>query len=187
MSTTTQVNPQITDAITQTNPSPRGDAPAIALGNLYQATAHALGVAAENAVSSQQQQSILMQAATTQAVAQLLALDTASTGVATQDPLRVVEPKGTMDTAALDSLSQIGRQIEAANKHALEEAGPWCHAARELMDTVAHALHQFMKVSLETNMGVMKQAAIAAVVIHMLKAPDQVEQYQKMLAMIEKL
>ncbi|MDX2299324.1 MAG: RebB family R body protein, partial [Xanthomonadaceae bacterium] len=33
------VNPQITDAVTQSNVNVLGDAPAMAMGNLYQATA----------------------------------------------------------------------------------------------------------------------------------------------------
>ena len=66
MSTTTGVNPQVTDAVTQANTrgtATAGNAPAMALGYLYQATANALSVAAHTAVVSQQQQDILAQAA----------------------------------------------------------------------------------------------------------------------------
>jgi hypothetical protein len=83
----TAVNDQITDSVTQANVNVLGDAPAIALGNLYQATAQALANAAHNATNNQQQSYITMQAATTQAVATLYSLDTASTGVATKDIL----------------------------------------------------------------------------------------------------
>ncbi len=79
----TSVNDQITDSVTQANVKVLGDAPAIALGNLYQATAQALANAAHNATSAQQQAAITAQAATTMGVATLYALDTASTGVAT--------------------------------------------------------------------------------------------------------
>jgi hypothetical protein len=61
----TAVNDQITDAITQTNVKVLGDAPATALGNLYQATAQALANAAHNATDAQQQGYVLAQAATT--------------------------------------------------------------------------------------------------------------------------
>ncbi|HJQ24743.1 MAG TPA: RebB family R body protein [Blastocatellia bacterium] len=57
------VNSQITDAVTQANIKVLGEAPTIAMGNLYQATAQALANAAHNAVSAQQQASILNQAA----------------------------------------------------------------------------------------------------------------------------
>ncbi|HEX8697647.1 MAG TPA: RebB family R body protein, partial [Myxococcaceae bacterium] len=42
----TAVNDQITDAVTQANVKVLGDAPGIALGNLYQATSQALSIAA---------------------------------------------------------------------------------------------------------------------------------------------
>ncbi len=83
----TSVNDQITDAVTQANTKVLGDAPAIAIGNLYQATAQALANAAHNATDNQQQSYVTMQAATTQGVATLYTLDTAATGVATQDIL----------------------------------------------------------------------------------------------------
>jgi hypothetical protein len=79
----TAVNGQITDD-TLPNPAVLGDAPAVAMGNLYQATARALANAAHNATDQQQQSYVTMQAATTQAVATLLTLDTAPAGMATQ-------------------------------------------------------------------------------------------------------
>lgn len=83
----TAVNSQITDAVTQTNVKVLGDAPAIALGNLYQATAQALANAAHNATNSQQQSYVTSQAATTMGVSTLLSIDTAADGVATKDIL----------------------------------------------------------------------------------------------------
>ncbi len=79
----TSVNDQITDSVTQSNVKVVGDAPAMALGNLYQATAQALANAAHNATTAQQQASIAAQTATTTGVSTLLSLDTASSGVAT--------------------------------------------------------------------------------------------------------
>ncbi|MBX3588418.1 MAG: RebB family R body protein [Ramlibacter sp.] len=68
----TAVNSQITDAVTQANVKVLGDAPAMALGNLYQATAQALANAAHNATSAQQQAGVLAQAVTTRCVQTLL-------------------------------------------------------------------------------------------------------------------
>ncbi|MCW5649165.1 MAG: RebB family R body protein [Ramlibacter sp.] len=68
----TAVNSQITDAVTQANVKVIGDAPAMALGNLYQATAQALANAAHNATAAQQQASVLAQAVTTRCVQALL-------------------------------------------------------------------------------------------------------------------
>lgn len=79
----TAVNSQITDAVTQANLKVLGDSPAVALGNLYQATAQALANAAHNATTAQQQTAITAQAATTMGVATLYSLDTAATGVST--------------------------------------------------------------------------------------------------------
>jgi len=48
-----QVNQQITDAVTQTNVGVVGEAPAQAMGILYQMTAHSSGLAMQNAVANQ--------------------------------------------------------------------------------------------------------------------------------------
>ena len=78
----TSVNDQITDSVTQANVKVLGDAPALSMGNLFQATSQALGNAAHNATTAQQQTSVTAQAATTMGVATLYAIDTASTGKA---------------------------------------------------------------------------------------------------------
>jgi hypothetical protein len=83
MADNTAVNSQITDSVTQVNTKVLGDAPAVAMGNLFVATSQALGLAAHNATQSQQQAGITLQASTTQGVATLYAVDTASTGLAT--------------------------------------------------------------------------------------------------------
>ncbi|WP_028773761.1 RebB family R body protein [Shewanella waksmanii] len=83
----TAVNDQITDSVTQANVKVLGDAPAMSMGNLFQATSQALGNAAHNATSAQQQTAITAQAATTMGVTTLYSIDTASTGVATKDIL----------------------------------------------------------------------------------------------------
>lgn len=80
----TAVNDQITDSVTQANVKVLGDAPAMALGSFYQATAQALSNAAHNATTAIQQSAITAQAATTMGVATLYSLDTATTGKATQ-------------------------------------------------------------------------------------------------------
>jgi hypothetical protein len=83
----TAVNNQITDSVTQANVEVLGSAPAMAMGNLYQATAQALANAAHNATLVQQQTNITAQAATVMGVATLYSLDTASTGLATKSIL----------------------------------------------------------------------------------------------------
>jgi len=80
----TAVNSQITDSVTQANVKVLGDAPALSMGNLFQATSQALGNAAHNATGAQQQAAVAAQAATTMGVATLYSLDAAATGKATQ-------------------------------------------------------------------------------------------------------
>lgn len=84
----TAVNNQITDSVTQANVKVLGDAPAIAVANLYQATAQALANAAHNATTAQQQNNITAQAATVMGVATLYSIDTATTSEATQAILK---------------------------------------------------------------------------------------------------
>ncbi|MBY0393989.1 MAG: RebB family R body protein [Novosphingobium sp.] len=79
----TSLNSQITDAVSQANVKVVGDAPAVAMGNLYISTSQALANAAHNATANQQQSSVTMQASTTQGVATLLSIDIGSTGAAT--------------------------------------------------------------------------------------------------------
>lgn len=80
----TAVNDQITDSVTQANVKVLGDAPAMSMGNLFQATSQALANAAHNATTAQQQTAITAQAATTMGVTTLYSIDTASTGMATK-------------------------------------------------------------------------------------------------------
>jgi hypothetical protein len=72
----TSVNDQVTDGVTQSNVKVIGEAPAMALGSLYQTMAHSTGVLFENAVAAQQQQNTLSQAAANMGVMQIYALDT---------------------------------------------------------------------------------------------------------------
>ena len=83
MASPTAVNSQITDSVTQVNTEVVGTSPALSLSNLYQATSQALGNAAHNATLNQMESNVTSQAALTQGVATLYAVDTASTGVAT--------------------------------------------------------------------------------------------------------
>ncbi|WP_333681813.1 RebB family R body protein [Dyella sp.] len=68
----TAVNSQITDAVTQSNVKVIGEAPAIALGSLYQSLAHAAGIAAESLVTQQQNANSLSQALLTRCVQSLV-------------------------------------------------------------------------------------------------------------------
>ncbi|WP_027386717.1 RebB family R body protein [Chryseobacterium gregarium] len=77
----TVVNEQITDAVTQSNVKVVAEAPAMALGNVYQTAAHSTGIMFENAVNTQNQQNILGQASTTQGVMQIYSVDTVADAI----------------------------------------------------------------------------------------------------------
>ena len=76
-----KVNEQITDAVTQSNVKVVGEAPAMAISNVYQSAAHSTGIMFENAVNTQNQQNIVTQAATTQGISQIYSLDTIADAV----------------------------------------------------------------------------------------------------------
>ncbi|WP_199099729.1 RebB family R body protein [Dyella sp. ASV21] len=78
------VNSQITDAVTQANVKVVAEAPAMAMGSIYQTMAHSTGILFENAVAAQQQQNSLSQAAANQGVMQIYSLDTTATGAASE-------------------------------------------------------------------------------------------------------
>ena len=80
MASPTPVNSQITDSVTQANTKILGDAPQIALGNLYQATAQAVANAAHDATDGEQQSQAAAQAADATGVAPPCSPDTASAG-----------------------------------------------------------------------------------------------------------
>ncbi len=74
MADATGVNPQITDAVTQTNVQVLGEAPAMAMGSLYQTVGNSVAMAAANAVYAQQQADVTYQATSTVGVTKLLSL-----------------------------------------------------------------------------------------------------------------
>lgn len=80
----TAVNSQITDSVTQANTKVLGDAPAMAMGTLFQASAEALAEAAHNATGAQQQSNIVAQAGTSMGVGVLYTIDSAADGIATR-------------------------------------------------------------------------------------------------------
>jgi|TARA_R110002072_G_scaffold19100_34_gene71272 hypothetical protein len=83
MAIPTAVNGQITDAVTQANVKVLGDAPAMAMGSIYQSSAHATGVLFQNTVSAQQRTAVCAQASTNQGVIQIYAISSMADAVAT--------------------------------------------------------------------------------------------------------
>lgn len=84
MATSTAVNSQITDAVTQSNVKVVGEAPAMAMGTIFQSLGHSTSILFQNAVSAQQQQNTLSQAAANQGLMQIYTVDTTAAAGATE-------------------------------------------------------------------------------------------------------
>jgi hypothetical protein len=90
MADNTAVNSQITDSITQVNTKVLGDAPAIAMGNLFVSTAQALSLAALNATNAQQQSNMTAQASTTMGINTLYSINTGTTSISASSLLKLL-------------------------------------------------------------------------------------------------
>lgn len=207
MTSLTSVNSQVTDGVTQTGTKVIAEAPAMAMGNLYQAAAHSVGIAFENAVSMQQQSGILAQAATTQGVMQIYTIDTINSAAAGEN-IAALAPKTlaavAMPGAASDQATSqvagaagnsvhglvsdaIEHAIEFTNKATIGNAEAWAHACRDVAEAVAAALDALTRTQNAANMEIIKRAAVAAALAQVIKAPDQFEQYQKIIELIKGL
>jgi hypothetical protein len=76
------VSEQVTDSITQVNTKVLGDAPAQAMGTLYQTAGASAGIGLQNAVHAQNNQYALNNAATTEGVNLLYTSPTAASAAA---------------------------------------------------------------------------------------------------------
>ncbi|GLU31189.1 RebB family R body protein [Trinickia caryophylli] len=84
MAHNTDVNSQITDAVTQANVNVLAQSPAMAMGSMFQTMAHSTGVLFENTISAQQQQNTLSQAAANTGVMQIYSVDTMADAASTE-------------------------------------------------------------------------------------------------------
>jgi hypothetical protein len=78
----TLVNSQMTDAVTQQGVSVLANAPAIAMGTIYQSAAHSLSILYQNATQAQRSASICAQAAANQGVIQIYSVGSMAGAVA---------------------------------------------------------------------------------------------------------
>lgn len=83
MAVPTAVNGQITDAVTQSNISVLGNAPAVAMGSLYTSMSHSLGILYQNSTLAQQHAAISSQAATNLGVIQMYSVNTMAAAAST--------------------------------------------------------------------------------------------------------
>lgn len=108
MSDESYVNSQITDAIGQTSLSVVGEAPAEAVGILYQQMAHSIGLAMQNVISQQQHSYSIHNAITLAASRQLITSDPAAAARASQALIN--------DSAVADNLAAIQSVVNKLGK-----------------------------------------------------------------------
>lgn len=190
------VNSQITDAVTQANLKVLGEAPAVAMGSIYQNLAYSTGLAFQNAASAQQQLSTLSQAATAQGVVQLYSVAAlASTQAAAEvDPnlgdalaKHYAEARTALQSRASDLNAQVVEAVEFSNAAVLDNADAFAHALRVSTGAVAAALSALDRITQEAQTTMLKNAARTACIACMLRAPDKAAEYAQVLASIEQL
>jgi hypothetical protein len=118
MATLTPVNGQITDAVTQANVKVLGDAPAQALGTLYQVMSQSVGLSMQNAVSLQQSRNTVNTAVTTQGVNLIYSMDVAADAVGTKD---IFSSNPALNTVV--TLAAIVKAVEAIQASKIPGAG----------------------------------------------------------------
>ncbi len=83
----TPVNSQITDAVTQSNVTVLGNAPAQSMATAYQMLAQSVGVSMQNAVANQQNMNTIDSAIVSQGISLLFNLDGAADASSVKDAL----------------------------------------------------------------------------------------------------
>lgn len=157
----TNVNDQITDSVSQVNTKVLGDAPAMAMGNLFQATAQALANAAHNATENQQQANVTTQASTTQGVSTLLSVDTASAGEATRTIFAAAPPAPPSEPSEA-AIQQALEAAQAANEAAMRAANQAVQAAMASANAAVQAAMQQAAQALQAAMTQTQAAAAMA-------------------------
>jgi hypothetical protein len=160
----TNVNDKITDSIAQVNTKVLGDAPAIAMGNLFEAVSQALSNAAHNATESQQQSNVTMQASTTQGVSTLLSVDTASAGEATKEIFAPPAPPSIPSEAVTEQAIQAAMAAQEAAMQAANQAiqAAMASANAAVQAAMQHAAQALQAAIAQTQVAAQFQAAAAA-------------------------
>jgi killing trait domain-containing protein len=108
----TSVNSQITDAVTQQGVSVLANAPAMAMGTIYQSAAHSISILYQNATQAQHQAAICAQAATNQGVIQIYSVGSMAGAVAATKLSRtpgaaLIRPKRKLTAAQLVAFARL--------------------------------------------------------------------------------
>ncbi len=115
MASDTPVNSQITDAVTQSNLTVLGNAPAQSMATAYQVLAQSVGVSMQNAVANQQNMNTIDSAIVSQGISLLFNLDAAADASSVKDSL-----KESSDTEILSTLQAIISELKTAKAQSSE-------------------------------------------------------------------
>ncbi|MEP3246634.1 MAG: RebB family R body protein [Sneathiella sp.] len=109
MAENTPVNSQITDAVTQSNLTVLGTAPAQSMATAYQILAQSVGVAMQNAVANQQNMNTIDSAIVSQGISLLFNLDGAADASSVKAALA-----SNPDAEILSTLQALVQELKAA-------------------------------------------------------------------------
>jgi Killing trait len=171
----TTVNPQITDSMTQANAKVLGEAPALAMGSLYQTMAHSVGLAMQNAVNAQQNMNITAQAATVQGIATMYSVDTASAEAVHKN----VRESVTAVESAMPPATMALPHIEGPDDVA--------YGVRAMTDAFAASLEALSEATCHSLLRILQIAATSACMTAMIAQPDKAASYEEVLAAIKKI
>ena len=209
----TAVNDQITDAITQSNIKVIGEAPAFAMGSIYQSMAHSTGILFQNSVAAQQQQNALAQAAANQGVMQIYSIDTTTTGgigqtgvadnltslltvlnafdSASPKASAVADAPSAEDDATDSPARKVANQIEAAvkfsNDAVLGNVDVFVSGLRSAVDAMAHALDAMNRVTHDNLVHMLQEAALSTTLAAMIREPHKAAEYEAVLQAIKRM
>ena len=138
MSMPTPVNGQITDAVTQANVKVLGDAPAQAMGAIYQTMSHAYTNAQLQGMYAQQQANATYQAATTMGVTTLYSVDPYAVAVHMRVPVTAETVQGHLHSRI--GTPQGKKEIAAAVKQANEALNPTKQGDADLRAVLVDAI-----------------------------------------------
>ena len=176
---------QIADSITKVNTKVLGDAPANAMGNLFQATSQALANAAHNATSAQQQGNITMQASTAQGVMTLYNIDTASSGPV---PLKIFEASAAaVQSAAAPTELAASTDVQRLIDELSHETADVGYHMRSLMSAFAASLDALSIANARQQLRILQNAAIAVCMKAMIEQPDKARDFEEALQIIKKV
>ncbi|MCR9213903.1 MAG: RebB family R body protein [Proteobacteria bacterium] len=119
MASDTPVNSQITDAVTQSNLTVLGGAPAQSLATVYQVMAQTVGASMQNAVSNQQSMNTIDNAIVSQGIAMLYSIDSSVDAKVSNEIL-----SGNVNAEIVSTLQAIVTDLKNAQAKASKGSNP---------------------------------------------------------------